>query len=56
MASILSRKQLFLIDGMALIFRAYYALQHTPRITSYKKNTSAQFGFTNTLLELLKKK
>lgn len=47
--------KLFLIDGMALIFRAYYALRMSPRYTSYKKNTNAQFGFTNTLLELIRK-
>lgn len=47
--------KLFLLDGMALIFRAYHALRMHPRYTSYKKNTNAQFGFTNTLLELIKK-
>jgi DNA polymerase-1 len=48
-------KKLFLLDAFALIFRAYYALIRTPRITSKGKNTNAQFGFTNTLLELLTK-
>ena len=38
---------------MALIFRAYYALIRNPRITSKGKNTNAQFGFTNTLIELI---
>ena len=38
---------------MALIFRAYYALIRSPRITSKGKNTNAQFGFTNTLVELI---
>ena len=38
---------------MALIFRAYYALIRNPRITSKGKNTNAQFGFTNTLVELI---
>ena len=38
---------------MALIFRAYYALIRSPRITSQGKNTNAQFGFTNALLELI---
>ena len=38
---------------MALIFRAYYALILNPRITSKGKNTNAQFGFTNTLVELI---
>lgn len=46
-------KKLFLLDAMALIFRAYYALIRNPRITSKGKNTNAQFVFTNTLLDLL---
>src|SRR5215471_13846112 len=46
-------KRLFLLDAMALIFRAYYALLRNPRITTQGKNTNAQFGFTNTLLELI---
>jgi DNA polymerase I len=46
-------KRLFLLDAMALIFRAYYALIRNPRITSKGKNTNAQFGFVNTLVELI---
>jgi DNA polymerase I len=46
-------KRLFLLDAMALIFRAYYALIRSPRITSQGKNTNAQFGFINALLELI---
>lgn len=46
-------KKLFLLDAMALIFRAYYALIRNPRITSKGYNTNAQFGFTNTLVELM---
>jgi DNA polymerase I len=46
-------KKLFLLDAMALIFRAYYALINSPRITSKGRNTNAQFGFTNTLVELI---
>src|SRR3954468_2222247 len=46
-------KRLFLLDAMALIFRAYYALIRNPRITSKGKNTNAQFGFTNTIIELI---
>ena len=38
---------------MALVFRAYYALIRNPRVTSKGRNTNAQFGFTNTLLELM---
>ncbi len=47
------QKKLFLLDAYALIFRAYYALIRNPRITSKGKNTNAQFGFTNTILELI---
>lgn len=47
------QKKLFLLDGMALIFRAYYALIRSPRKTREGKNTNAQFGFTNSLLDLL---
>jgi DNA polymerase-1 len=46
-------KRLFLLDAMALIFRAYYALIRNPRITSKGLNTNAQFGFTNTLFDLI---
>lgn len=49
----MTEKKLFLLDGMALIYRAYFALSKMPRITSYGLNTSAVFGFTNTLLEVL---
>ncbi|MDQ0105425.1 DNA polymerase-1 [Chitinophaga terrae (ex Kim and Jung 2007)] len=48
-------KKLFLLDAMALIYRAYYALIRNPRLTSGGKNTNAQFGFTTTLLDLLNK-
>ncbi|MBO9617935.1 MAG: DNA polymerase I [Niabella sp.] len=48
-------KRLFLLDAYALVFRAYYALIRSPRITSKNKNTNAQFGFTNTLVELITK-
>lgn len=48
-------KKLFLLDGMALIYRAYFAFNQNPRITSYGLNTSAAFGFTNTLLDILRK-
>ena len=46
-------KKLFLLDALALVFRAYYALLRSPRITSNGRNTNAQFGFTNTLVELM---
>jgi DNA polymerase-1 len=48
-----TEKKVFLLDALALIFRAYYALIRNPRITSKGKNTNAQFGFINTLLDLI---
>lgn len=48
-------KKLFLLDAYALIFRSYYAFIKNPRINSKGLNTSAIFGFTNTLLELIRK-
>lgn len=51
----MSNKKLFLLDGMALIYRAHFALSKNPRFTSTGINTSAVMGFTNTLLEVLKK-
>lgn len=51
----MQEKKLFLLDAFALIFRAYYALIRNPRITSKGMNTNAQFGFTNTLVELINK-
>ncbi len=47
-------KRLFLLDAMALIYRAYYALNKNPRITSNGLNTSAILGFTNSLYDILK--
>jgi len=46
-------KRLFLLDALALVFRAYYALLSNPRITSKGRNTNAQFGFTNALVDLI---
>jgi DNA polymerase-1 len=48
-------KRIFLLDAFALVFRAYYALIRNPRLTSKGKNTNAQFGFTNALVELINK-
>lgn len=48
-------KKLFLLDAYALIYRAYYALIRSPRVTSRGFNTSAIFGFCNTLREVLAK-
>jgi len=47
-------KKLFLLDAFALVFRAYYALIRNPRVTSKGRNTNAQFGFTNTIIELIR--
>ena len=47
-------KRLFLLDAMALIYRAYYAFATNPRINSKGMNTSAIFGFANTVLELFR--
>ena len=51
----MEQKRLFLLDAFALIFRAYYALIRMPRVTQDGFNTSAIFGFVNTLEELLRK-
>ncbi len=51
----MSDRKLFLLDAYALIFRAYYALIKMPRITRSGFNTSAIYGFVNTLEEVLRK-
>lgn len=48
-------KRLFLLDGMALVYRAHFALMRNPIVTSGGLNTSAVHGFANTLLYLIKK-
>ncbi len=48
-------KKLFLLDAYALIYRAYYALIRAPRVTTGGFNTSAIYGFCNTLDEVLRK-
>ena len=48
-------KKLFLLDAYALIFRAYFAFAKNPRITSGGMDTSAIYGFTTALLDLLSK-
>ncbi len=50
-----STKKLLLLDAYALIFRAFYAMIRSPRITSTGIDTSAVFGFVNTLQDLLKR-
>ena len=51
----MSDKRLFLLDAYALIYRAYYGFIKNPRINSKGVNTSAIFGFVNTLEEVLRK-
>ncbi len=48
-------KKLYLLDAYALIFRSYYAFIKNPRINSQGLNTSAIFGFTNTMLDLIRR-
>lgn len=50
-----TEKKLYLLDAYALIYRAYYAFIRNPRFNSKGDNTSAIFGFTNSLLEILSK-
>jgi DNA polymerase I len=47
-------KKLFLLDGMALVYRAHFALATRPIFTSKGVNTSALYGFTQTLLDIIK--
>ena len=49
-------KTLFLLDAMALIYRAHFAFSKTPRINSKGQNTGAALGFTNTLVEVIQKR
>src|SRR5436190_767048 len=49
-----TEKKLFLLDGMALVYRAHFALIARPIFTSKGVNTSALYGFTQTLLEIIK--
>ncbi|AXT18884.1 DNA polymerase I [Flavobacteriaceae bacterium AU392] len=49
------QKRLFLIDAYALIFRGYYAFIKNPRINSKGTDTSAILGFTNSLLDVIKR-
>lgn len=51
----MSKNKLFLLDAYALIYRSYYAFIKNPRVNSKGQNTSAIFGFVNTLEELLRK-
>ncbi|MCX7878260.1 MAG: DNA polymerase I [Ignavibacteria bacterium] len=46
-------KRLFILDGMALAYRAYFSMIRTPLINSKGENTSAVYGFVNTLNKLI---
>lgn len=48
-------KKLFLLDAFALIYRSYFAFSRNPRLTSKGQNTSAVYGFVNTLIDLINK-
>ena len=48
-------KKLFLLDAMALIYRAHFAFSRNPRVNSKGMNTGASFGFTNSMLEIIQK-
>ena len=50
-----NKKRLFLLDAFALIFRGYYAFIKNPRINSKGMDTSAILGFTNSLLDVIKR-
>ncbi|MDP4266154.1 MAG: DNA polymerase I [Bacteroidota bacterium] len=50
-----TKNKLFLLDAMALIYRAFYALNKNPRINSKGLNTSAILGFANTLFDVIKR-
>ncbi len=52
--NIMEKKTLYLIDAMAMIYRAYYALNKNPRINTKGLNTSAILGFCNTLFDIIK--
>jgi len=51
----MAEKKLFLLDAMALIYRAHFALSKNPRVNSKGMNTGAIMGFTNTLWEIISK-
>ena len=47
-------KTLFLVDGMAIVYRAYFAFIRNPLINSKGENTSAAFGFVNSLIKIIR--
>lgn len=53
--TIMAEKKLFLIDAFAIIYRSYFAFGNNHRYNSAGLNTSTMLGFTNTLVEVLRK-
>ena len=51
-----TEKRLYLLDAMALIYRAHFALIRSPRYTSSGKCTSAVFGVANTVFDIISKR
>lgn len=51
----MAEKKLFLLDALALLYRAHFAFIKNPRLNSQGQNTSAVFGFVNTLLQIIEK-
>jgi len=51
----MAKKRLMLVDAMAQIYRAHFAMSRTPLFTRTGENVSAVFGFTNTLLSLIER-
>lgn len=49
----MTENKLFLLDGMALVYRGHFAMIRNPRLTSKGMNTSALFVFANTLLDVI---
>ena len=50
------RKQFYIIDGYAILYRSHFGLIRNPLITSYGLHTSALFGFANQVLKLIRTK
>lgn len=50
----MEEKKLFLIDGHAVLYRSYFAFINNPRVNSKGVNTSAVFGFVNTVYEMMR--
>ena len=51
----MAKEKLFLIDAMAMIYRAYFAFSRNPRVNSKGMNTSSVYGFTTTLFDIIRK-